>query len=273
MGQPEPRQTASIRYVPSRRSAVLMKSIAVTCGLLVALGLVGLFAWPRRWISIVVLCVAPLLGSWAAYRVVMHRRLRDRAPMWLLRQRRYGDLSAVSADDGRPLRPIGLAIGDVAARTDALLATLTTIPSVRIFQGVWPEGEPRPVAMHAVSAGKLVVLIESVAWPPGRYRMDATGQVRCDGQYIGQSTHALNAAARNCKLLLPRFHQVSALVVVHRTGAGDYDLPAPARDLAWVLADQLPDELATRLTRYASTVSRHTVAVLTGGVPAQEPDP
>jgi hypothetical protein len=102
-----------------------------------------------------------------------------------------------------------------------------------------------------------------VAWPPGRYRIDATGRVRCDGQYIGQTVRSLSAAVRAYRTLLPRRHQVRALVTVYRFTDDDYVLPSGTHDVGWVLADDLLREVKALLAPHLSTVSRHTVAALT----------
>jgi hypothetical protein len=94
--------------------------------------------------------------------------------------------------------------------------------------------------------------------------------VRCDGQYIGQSTAALVAAVQEVRRRLPRTHRVSALVVVHRTDTGRYALPPPTRHVSWALADESVRELGTRLARQPRAVSRHTVAMLAGAASRPE---
>jgi len=201
---------------------------------------------------------------WATHRVITFSRVRSQVADPSPVQRKYGDLDTAAEEDSPPLRSVGMADAEVARRTDSMLSGLITIPSVRIFQGVRPRGASRPVATHAVSAGPLLILVESVAWPPGRYRVDATGRVRCDGQYIGQTIRLISTAVRDCRMLLPRSHQVSALVLVHRTARGSYLLPPETHELRWALADdELPRELQARLARHPSTVSLHTIAALT----------
>ncbi|HZN77208.1 MAG TPA: hypothetical protein VFC00_36745 [Micromonosporaceae bacterium] len=267
MRQPLESPTGAVRFAPGRLAVVLAVT-GMTVAWLVALGgLVGLLGWLDHlgWPAptpLVLLCGAAAPAVWATLKVVTFTRVRSQVPDPVLRQRWYGDLASVAADEDRSLRSVGVALTDVVARTDALLGRLIAIPSVRIFQGVRPRGATRPVAPHAVCAGRMLILVESVAWPPGRYRMDATGRVRCDGQYIGQSTRSLKTAIKDCRLLLPRNHQVSAFVVVHRTAHGSYTLPPETKELGWALADELPRELQARLARHPSTVSRHTIAAL-----------
>jgi hypothetical protein len=267
MRQPLKGPASAVRFAPGRLAVVLAVTgmtvawLLVLGGLVGALGLVGHLGWPTET-PLVLLCGAAAPAVWATAKVITFTRVRAQVPDPVLMQRRYGDLASVSADEHRSLRPVGLAVADVVARTDALLGRLVAIPSVRIFQGVRPRGATRPVAAHAVSAGPVLILVESVAWPPGRYRMDATGRVRCDGHYIGQTTRPLSAAVQNCRLLLPRSHHVSAVVVVHRTARGNYTLPPQTEELGWALADELPRELQARLARHPSTVSRHTIAAL-----------
>jgi hypothetical protein len=212
------------------------------------------------------LVVVAGLATWLSHWAVRVRRVRARVPAALLDQRRYGDLTPDQSADPpagtRSLRPIAVTAAEVAARTDHLLGELTANPSVRIFRAVRAAGSPTPVT-HAVSAGRLLILVESVAWPPGRYQMDATGRVRCDGRYIGQSTSTLVAAVHGVRRRLPRTHRVSALVVVHRTDSGGYALPPPTRYLSWTLADESVRELGDRLGRQPRAVSRHTVGTLT----------
>jgi hypothetical protein len=271
MVQPFERPDVAVRFRPGRL-ALALAIVGMTVAWLVVLGglvgVLGLLDHPAlpAPTPLVLLCGAAAPAVWTTYKVVSFVRVRAKVPDPLLERRTYGDLTPVAVDDSRPLRPVGVAVADVVARTDALLERLTTIPSVRIFQGVRPRGATRPVA-HAVSAGPLLILVESVAWPPGRYQMDATGRVRCDGQYIGQTTRLLSASVQACRALLPRSHQVSAFVVVHCTAPGSYTLPPESEELGWALADELPRELQARLARHPSTVSRHTIAALTG-VPA-----
>ena len=177
-------------------------------------------------------------------------------------RRTYGDLSAAD-DDHRALRPVGVGCREVADRTDEVLAGLTEIPSVRIFRGIRPTGARRSVAAHAVSAGRLLILVESVAWPPGSYAVDAGCRVRCGEHPIGQSTRPLTAAVRALRVVLPFDHRVTAVVAVRRSGAGAYRLPTDTRLVSWVFAEDLGDRLYAQLSRYPRTVSRHTIAALT----------
>lgn len=269
MVQLEERATA-VRFQPGGWELGLAVAGMIGAWSLVLGGLIGIIGiiatlsnpWPGVAL-LAVLCLASATAVWATRQVVALRRVRAQVPEPLLRQRQYGDLAAIEADEGRPLRPVGMAISEVVGRTDALLSKLIAIPSMRIFRGVRPPGAGRPVATHAVSAGRQLILLESVAWPPGSYRMDPTGRVCCDGEYIGQTIRSLSGSVSTCRGLLPRSHQVSALVVVHRTGPGDYALPAGGKELGWALADDLPRELQARLGRQRSTVSRHIIAALT----------
>lgn len=262
------RRTGAIRYLPGGFAVGLTVAVMIGAWALALAGVLGVVTflpdldWTTR-LWVIALCGVTLLAVWATRQVLAFRRIRHLVPMPMLHQLRHGDLAAVAADDSRPLRPVGMAVAEVVARTDALLGRLSAIPSVRIFQGVRPPGAPRPVASHAVSAGRLLILVESVAWPPGDYRTDATGRVRCDGQSIGQSIEALRDGVRTCGALLPRTHQVCAFVVVHRVGDGEYTLPQDTRYVRFMLADDLAGTLEARITREPARVSRHTIAVLT----------
>jgi hypothetical protein len=259
---------AAPHYLPGRLTGALVIAATAACWFLVFGGFVGIVAGVLRPIpyAVVILVVGTGLALWLTRWAARVRRVRAQVPAALLDQRRYGDLTADPAADTpagtRSLRPIAVTAAEVAARTDRLLGELTANPSVRIFRAVRAAGSPTPVT-HAVSAGRLLILVESVAWPPGRYQMDATGRVRCDGRYIGQSTSALVAAVHGVRRRLPRTHRVSALVVVHRTDTGGYALPPPTRDLSWTLADESVRELGDRLDRQPRAVSRHTVGTLT----------
>jgi hypothetical protein len=177
--------------------------------------------------------------------------------------RYHGDLGATSAEEHRALRPVGMTRADVVARTDALLTPLIERPGVRIFRSVRLARVSGTASAHAVSAGRTLVLIESVAWPSGRYAMDAAGELSCDGHMIGQSASPLAAAVTAFRDRLPRRHRVRALVAVHRTGFGRYTLPEGTRNLGWLMADHLAAALHDALPRRADQVSRQVLAALT----------
>jgi hypothetical protein len=118
-----------------------------------------------------------------------------------------------------------------------------------------------PPIPHVISAGHRLVLVESVAWPPGRYTVTGTGQIHCDGIYIGQSAGPLIAAVGHWRELLPE-HRVSAFVVVHPIARGDLALPTAAGDLAWALAGQAVRAIRARLPSGHQPVSVHAVLTL-----------
>jgi len=186
----------------------------------------------------------------------------------------HGSLDAITDSERRGLRPIGTTAREVATRTGVLLNDLLALPGVRIFQGVRPDtGQDMPRIPHAISAGRQVILVESVAWPPGRYAARAAGRIHCDGTYTGQSVRPLINAVRHWRQTLPRGHRVSALVVVHPTTAGHLALPAPAtRDLAWTCADDAVRAIQARLPRGQPAVSMKAVAALFAATaPAESP--
>ena len=149
------------------------------------------------------------------------------SPRW------HGTLDMIIDSERRALRPIGTSAHEVAARTGSLLAALLVAPNVRVFQGVHPEAGGIPPIAHAISAGHRVMLIESVAWPPGTYHTAPEGRIHCDGVYIGQSVRPLLAAVCHWRRSLSPGHEISALVVVHPTGLGELALPgAIAENLA-----------------------------------------
>jgi hypothetical protein len=195
---------------------------------------------------------------------VIHSSPRPPAavPPSLLEQRCHGNLDAITDSDRRALRPIASSAHEVAASTSALLAELIDIPGVRIFHGVRTEGADLPPIPHALSAGRRLVLIESVAWPPGRYETRAEGRIYCDGIYIGQSVRQFTEAAELWKKILPERHRVTAMIVVHCCG-GAIRLPAsPADDLAWTRAEDAADAIRRYLPSSVEGTSRPLLAAL-----------
>jgi hypothetical protein len=218
---------------------------------------------------VIPLCFFPLLAIWATRWLVSTWRTRAAIPPDLLERRYHGTLDAVTDSEQRPLRPIGMTAGEVAARTELLLDALVTIPSVRIFRGVRAGGVRAEVTTHAVAAGRSLILVESVAWPAGHYRVGGDGRVFCDDVYIGQTVAPLLAAARHWRRALPRWHRVSAMVVVHPVGGVDGVLPTSSRsDLVWTPAGAAVGEIRRRI-RARAGISRPTLASLIAAAPAE----
>jgi hypothetical protein len=218
--------------------------------------------WSRT-LRVAILGASVLFALAMTRRVAASRRLQSITPGSALEQRYFGNLNAITDSEQRPLRPIGSTAREVAARTGVLLTDLASDPSVRIFHGVRPADPSLPLVPHAISAGRRLVLVESVAWPPGRYEAGPDGRIRCDGIYIGQSVQALRTAARQWAGLLPRNHRVMAAVVVHRTAKGEITLPAGRpKDLTWVLADNAIAELRPCIAGGGRAVSRNAVVTL-----------
>lgn len=120
-----------------------------------------------------------------------------------------------------------------------------------------------PRIPHAMIAGNRMMLIESVAWPPGHYMAMATGQIHCDGIYTGQSVRPLIAAVRHWREILSADHRVSALVIVHPITEGQLALPAAtAGELAWLRADDAVRKIRACLARERPTLSTRAVAAL-----------
>jgi hypothetical protein len=147
--------------------------------------------------------------------------------------RLHGTLDGLTDSEQRPLRPIGTSVREVAARTGRQLTRLAGLPGVRLFSCV-TLGDGLPPIAHAVTQGRRVLLVESVAWPCGVYTTAPDGAVLCD-----------------------------AVVVVHPSDAGVLDLPkaAPA-ELTWLPAGELTGQLGRRLRRDATAVRPHTVGAL-----------
>ena len=177
-----------------------------------------------------------------------------------------GSLEFITDNEHRKLRPIGVTAREVATRTTALLTEVIRLPGVQVFLGSRPAGTDLPPVSHTICAGRRLVLIESVAWPPGHYETTADGRVHCDGVYIGQSVSTLSATARTWQELLSRGHQVSSVVVVHPTSNGEVVLPQqmPAQP-SWVH----PGEAVGRIMRFVhgrrQTISRNTIRALAAG--------
>jgi hypothetical protein len=192
-------------------------------------------------------------------------------PATLLSRRFYGSLGAITDSERRALRSIGLTAQEVAARTGGLLAASLALPGVRIFQGVRPATADVPRIPHAINSGSRVILVESVAWPPGRYVVMPTGRIHCDDVYIGQSVRPLISAVRHWRSTLPRGHRVSAMVVVHPTSDGGLALPAPqGRDLAWTRAATAVCDIRACLPPGRQRVSIRAVAALIAATAEEE---
>lgn len=263
-----------VRYVPGRPTLGIAATTVVTAWAVALLAFVAAFLSLRDLDPAGLLALALLGGSVQIARTARAslraaRQVRGEVPARLLLRRWHGDLTAISDDGYRALRPIGITRAAAVLRTEELLRPLTDIPSVRIFRGVpgaaaagFAASTEPAAAGFAVTAGRLVLVVEPVAWPPGRYRMDATGQIRCDGRFIGQYAGPLATAVRDLRRRLPRTHRVRALVVVFPSADGAFTLPVPSKDVAWILARDLPITMRTELARRPRTVSRHIVAAL-----------
>lgn len=187
----------------------------------------------------------------------------EELPAALLEQRFHGSLAAVTDSEHRTLRPIGTTAYDVAVRTGDLLAEFTALPAVRIFHGLRPAIPNLPVVGHALSAGRRLLLIESVAWPPGWYTTTAAGRILCDGTYIGQSARPLADAVRHWRAVLPKGHRVAAVVIVHASADGTVALPVTAPgEVGWVLARDAARDIRRRIGRPRRAAGRDALATL-----------
>jgi hypothetical protein len=256
------------RYGPERLSIMAAVAASALVWLLALGGLIGTISvlpelgWDRAlWVA--ALCGAPSAAAWMTRRVIASRRVHAVVPLRLLERRYHGSLEAITDSERRSLRPIAASAYEVAARTGELLADLVAIPSVRIFHSVRAAGADLPLIPHAVSAGRRLVLIESVAWPPGRYETAVNGRIHCDGTYIGQSVQPLIAAVQHWRKSLPKSHRVSAVIVVHAAAEGDVTLPAATPgELAWVHAEDAIGDIRQRILCGRQDVSRYLVAAL-----------
>lgn len=242
--------TIAALVVPAVAWLLALAGLIGTVSILPALG------WSRA-LPVIAFCVAPPLALWSTHRATQSLRIRAELPAPLLAQRHHGWLEAVTDSERRSLRPISATAYEVASRTSERLADLIAIPSVRIFSGVRPAGPDLPPIPHAVSAGRRLVFIESVAWPPGRYETAENGRIHCDGIYIGQSVRPLMAVVQHWRAALPKRHRVSAVIVVHAAVEPDVNLPAGrAGDVVWVHASE-----ASRVIREQVLADRHAVSL------------
>lgn len=183
----------------------------------------------------------------------------------------HGSLESITDTERRALRPIGLSAREVAVRTGVLLAELFALPGIRVFQGVCQAADDLPRIPHAVNAGRQVILIESVAWPPGQYAATTEGRIYCDGVYIGQSMRPLKHAVRHWQEILPSGHRVSGLVVVHPADEGNLRLAATAvRTISWARACDAVSEVRAQLPRRRQPASVRAVAALIAATAEEE---
>lgn len=271
-----PQRRVEIQSFPGRLSILGVLAVSATAWLLALYGLVRIVSITHELgganaFAVLVLGGAPIFAIGTTRWLLSTWRTHAAVPRSLLERRYHGSLDAVTDSEQRPLRPIGTTAVDVAARTGALLAELVANPSVRIFRGVRPTGVDASPTTHAIAAGRSLILVESVAWPPGQYRTGGGGRVHCDGVYIGQSAGPLLASLRHWRRVLPRGHRVSAVVVVHHSDGRRYGLPESTRtDLVWSLADEAVDEIRRQIPGRPG-ISRHTLAKLIAATPAERP--
>jgi hypothetical protein len=268
MIRPVGRREATIHFAPGRLNFAGLVVGSVIGWLLVLVALVEIVvnAPYLGWIRgpcLLILYGSPQFAMWSTRRFVDSRRLRAAVPASLVQRRHHGTIAAITDSERRPLRPIGYSVVHVAMDTGRRLAELMTIPNIVLFRGIRvPTGDAPPTA-HAVVSGRTLILIESVAWPPGHYAAGVDGRVSCDGVYIGQSVAPLVAAVCGWRARLPRRHLVRAVVVVHQSASGPYELPAAARGgVAWAFAENAVGEIRQLLPSGGQAVSRPAVAAL-----------
>jgi hypothetical protein len=183
----------------------------------------------------------------------------------------HGSLESITDTERRALRPIGATAHEVAVRTGVLLAELLALPGIQIFQGVCHAAADLPRIPHAIQAWRQVILVESVAWPPGHYAATPEGRIFCDGVYIGQSMRPLKHAVRHWQEILPPGHRVSGLVVVHPTDEGDLRLAeTAAKTVSWACACDAVREVRANLPRRRQPASIRAVAVLIAATAEEE---
>jgi hypothetical protein len=206
--------------------------------------------------SVMVVTLTGAVDSWADEPAEVIARLSGRC---------HGSLDMITDSERRGLRPIERSAREVAASTFDLLADLLELPGIQMFQGVRAPVTDVPRTPLAISAGRQLVLVESVAWPSGRYATTRSGRILSDGVYIGQSVRPLLATIRDWQESLSSSHRVSGVVVVHPlAGDGDLTLPAKANPgLAWARASEAVGCIRARLPRGGRhPVSMRAVAAL-----------
>jgi hypothetical protein len=175
----------------------------------------------------------------------------------------HGRLEVITDSERRSLRSIVTTAYEAALRTDCILVGLIAIPGLRIFRGVRTASLNQPLIPHAVVAGRRLLLIESVAWPPGRYEFLADGRICCDGIYIGQSAAPFLAAVRQWRTTVAQDQKVSGMIIMHGDAGADISLLAAAdRALAWVRAENAVLEVRRRLAQGPEMVSTSLLEVL-----------
>lgn len=205
---------------------------------------------------------------------VQNRRIGRRKPAPRGHARTYGTLDGVTDSEHRSLRSIGATTGEVAARTVALLHPLRAVPGVRIFRGVRPLGEDLPPIPLAISKGRLLILVESVAWPAGSYRVGLDGAIQGDSVYIGQSTSGLSAAVRHWRGRMPDRHVVAAIVIVHSDAADLVELRRPPLgNVSWALAEDAPRVLRRAVHRRCHEPSHSLIRLLMAATVKEDINP
>lgn len=164
--------------------------------------------------------------------------------------------------DVPPIRSIGSGNPPPAESTGRDLAVLAAEEGLHLFPAVSMTATAPPLQAHALAGGGFVIFVATVRWPPGAYHVDSDDRIHCDSLYIGQSVRPVRVALALWRDRLPRHHQVSAFVVVHPDGPGDYALPAgSANDLAWAMADAAVCQLRNQLPQRRGA-SRRALLVL-----------
>jgi hypothetical protein len=188
-------------------------------------------------------------------------------------RRSHGNLDEITDSERRALRPIGTTAHEIALLTARLLSELLSFPSVRIFHGIRSAQASQPRIPHAINAGKRLILVDSVAWPPGEYTTALTGQIYCDNRYIGQSVLPMITAVQHWRAILPADHQVIGMVIVHPTP--DRVLapapPAPtSADLFWARAHEAISDLSSLLPAGRQPVSLPAMSALVAATSEEE---
>jgi hypothetical protein len=249
-----------------RHHLVGVAIVCMVCWLALGIGLVEVSAFVPRLsggelAALVLVCAASPASMSATRWLRSSRRLRAKVPAAVLGRRLHGSCVVVGHGEGRALRPIGTPGVAVMNRTASILSRLVEYPEVRVFHGVGVADPSHPPVAHVVAAGRDVLLVETVAWPDGRYSTDPDGQVRCDGVLIGQSVAPLLNAVRHFRRELPR-HRVSALVVMYPVGDGRPLPPRGQRDLRWVHAEAASDAVRAWLPRHPRTSTAALVTLV-----------
>jgi hypothetical protein len=203
--------------------------------------------------SLIYLVGTPLLYR-EVRRAVEIGYLNRRITPELLQRRSHGTpgLSLAGAAD---LDQNDVAVGMLGEqKTAAMLTSIaTTNPAMQVFHSLAIPGAMHADIDHAIYAGDRIILIDTKHWQPGRYTIDPTGMLTCDGRVLGPPPiNALNYAIdkiTDATGYIGDGRSVMGLVVVHSNRSDrpvTIDMAATSA-ITFITADQLARVLDTHV--------------------------